>query len=136
MEGSLNYTRLFAQKHRIGALFLYNHKIYKLLTAENQKKSLPYKSQGLAGRLTYAYMDRYFAEFNMGYTGSENFARGHRFGFFPAYAIGWMVSSEKWFEPLTKVVNDLKLKASYGKVGNDDIGASRSKNIAAPRPRI
>ena len=125
MEGSLNYTRLFAQKHRIGALFLYNHKIYKLLTAENQKKSLPYKSQGLAGRLTYAYMDRYFAEFNMGYTGSENFARGHRFGFFPAYAIGWMVSSEKWFEPLTKVVNDLKLKASYGKVGNDDIGASR-----------
>ena len=106
-------------------LFLYNHKIYKLLTAENQKKSLPYKSQGLAGRLTYAYMDRYFAEFNMGYTGSENFARGHRFGFFPAYAIGWMVSSEKWFEPLTKVVNDLKLKASYGKVGNDDIGASR-----------
>ena len=47
MEGSLNYTRLFAQKHRIGALFLYNHKIYKLLTAENQKKSLPYKSQDL-----------------------------------------------------------------------------------------
>lgn len=115
MEGSLNYTHLFAQKHRVGVLFLYNHKIYKLLTAENQKKSLPYKSQGLAGRLTYAYKDKYFAEFNMGYTGSENFARGHRFGFFPAYALGWMVSSEKWFEPLTKVVNDLKLKASYGK---------------------
>lgn len=125
MEGSLNYTRLFAEKHRVGALFLYNHKIYKLLTAENQKKSLPYKSQGLAGRLTYAYKDTYFAEFNMGYTGSENFARGHRFGFFPAYALGWMVSNEKWFEPLTKVVNDLKLKASYGKVGNDDIGTSR-----------
>lgn len=125
MEGSLNYTHLFAQKHRVGVLFLYNHKIYKLLTAENQKKSLPYKSQGLAGRLTYAYKDKYFAEFNMGYTGSENFARGHRFGFFPAYALGWMVSSEKWFEPLTKVVNDLKLKASYGKVGNDDIGAQR-----------
>lgn len=125
MEGSLNYTHLFAQKHRVGVLFLYNHKIYKLLTAENQKKSLPYKSQGLAGRLTYAYKDKYFAEFNMGYTGSENFARGHRFGFFPAYALGWMVSSEKWFEPLTKVVNDLKLKASYGKVGNDDIGAYR-----------
>lgn len=125
MEGSLNYTHLFAQKHRVGVLLLYNHKIYKLLTAENQKKSLPYKSQGLAGRLTYAYKDKYFAEFNMGYTGSENFARGHRFGFFPAYALGWMVSSEKWFEPLTKVVNDLKLKASYGKVGNDDIGAYR-----------
>lgn len=125
MEGSLNYTHLFAQKHRVGVLFLYNHKIYKLLTAENQKKSLPYKSQGLAGRLTYAYKDKYFAEFNMGYTGSENFARGHRFGFFPAYALGWMMSSEKWFEPLTKVVNDLKLKASYGKVGNDDIGAQR-----------
>lgn len=125
MEGSLNYTRLFAEKHRVGALFLYNHKIYKLLTAANQKASLPYKSQGIAGRLTYAFKDTYFAEFNMGYTGSENFARGHRFGFFPAYALGWMVSNEKWFEPLTKVVNDLKLKASYGKVGNDDIGTDR-----------
>lgn len=125
MEGSLNYSRLFAQKHRVGALFLYNHKIYKNTHATTQITSLPYKSQGIAGRLTYAYNDKYFAEFNMGYTGSENFARGHRFGFFPAYAVGWMVSNEKWFEPLTKVVNDLKLKASYGKVGNDDIGTDR-----------
>ena len=61
----------------------------------------------------------------MGYTGSENFARVLRFGFCPAYALGWMISNEKWFEPLTKVVNDLKVKASYGKVGNDDIGTLR-----------
>ena len=61
----------------------------------------------------------------MGYNGSENFARGHRFGFFPAVALGWMMSSEKWFEPATKVIDMLKWKASYGKVGNDDIGGTR-----------
>lgn len=125
MEGSLNYDRIFAQKHHVGLLFLYNHKILKNTHATTQIASLPYKSQGLAGRVTYAYDDRYFAEFNMGYTGSENFARGHRFGFFPAYAIGWMVSNEKWFRPAMKVMNELKLKASYGKVGNDDIGTNR-----------
>ena len=75
--------------------------------------------------MTYAFRDTYFAEVNMGYNGSENFARGHRFGFFPAFALGWMVSNEKWFEPLTKTIDMLKLKGSYGKVGNDDIGGQR-----------
>lgn len=79
----------------------------------------------MAGRVTYAFKDTYFAEVNVGYNGSENFARGHRFGFFPAAAIGWMMSNEKWFEPITNTVDMLKLKASYGKVGNDDIGGQR-----------
>lgn len=125
MEASLNYNHLFAEKHRVGALFLYNQKIHTKTQAGDNNSSLPYKNQGLAGRVTYAYKDTYFAEVNVGYNGSENFARGHRFGVFPAAAIGWMMSNEKWFEPISKTVDMLKLKASYGKVGNDDIGGQR-----------
>ncbi|MDO5571351.1 MAG: TonB-dependent receptor [Bacteroidales bacterium] len=125
MEGSLNYDRLFAEKHRVGALLLYNHKIHTKTQAGDQSSSLPYKNQGLAGRLTYAFNDTYFAEFNLGYNGSENFARGHRFGFFPAGALGWMVSNENWFEPAKEYFDNFKLKASYGIVGNDDIGGYR-----------
>lgn len=125
LEGSLTYNRLFGDKHRVGALFLYNQKVKRKTAHADSRTSLPYKNQGIAGRLTYAFNDTYFAEFNMGYNGSENFARGHRFGFFPAGAIGWLVSNEKWFEPAKKYVDDLKLKASYGIVGNDEIGASR-----------
>ena len=125
LEGSLNYNRLFNEKHRVGALFLYNQKIHTKTQAGDSSSSLPYKNQGIAGRVTYAFKDTYFAEVNVGYNGSENFARGHRFGFFPAVAAGWMVSHEKWFEPFTKTVDMLKLKGSYGKVGNDDIGGQR-----------
>ena len=125
MEGSLNYNRLFDEKHRVGAMFFDNHKIYTNTQAQSGDAALPYKDQGLAGRVTYAFNDTYFAEVNLGYNGSENFARGHRFGFFPAGAIGWMVSNEKWFKPATKIIDMLKLKGSYGKVGNDDIGGTR-----------
>ena len=114
LEGSLNYNRLFAEKHRVGALLLYNQKIHTNTQAGSGDAALPYKNQGLAGRVTYAFKDTYFAEVNVGYNGSENFARGHRFGFFPAAAIGWMMSNEKWFEPITNTVDMLMLKASYG----------------------
>ena len=86
LEGSLNYNRLFAEKHRVGALLLYNQKIHTNTQAGSGDAALPYKNQGLAGRVTYAFKDTYFAEVNVGYNGSENFARGHRFGFFPAAA--------------------------------------------------
>jgi TonB-linked SusC/RagA family outer membrane protein len=125
LEASLNYNRVFADKHRVGALFLYNQKVKTKTQAGDQNASLPYKNQGLAGRVTYAFKDTYLAEVNIGYNGSENFARGHRFGFFPAFGIGWMISNEAWFEKATKVFDSLKLKASYGKVGNDDIGGQR-----------
>ena len=87
LEGSLNYNRLFAEKHRVGALLLYNQKIHTNTQAGSGDAALPYKNQGLAGRVTYAFKDTYFAEVNVGYNGSENFARGHRFGFFPAASI-------------------------------------------------
>ena len=128
LEASITYNRLFG-KHRVGGLFLYNQRI-KNETYRNKDykdnissiKSLPYKNQGLAGRLTYDYDSRYFIEGNFGYNGSENFAAGHRVGFFPAVAVGWYVSNEKFFSPLTDVVSKLKLKASVGQVGNDQIG--------------
>lgn len=125
LEGSLTYNRIFDEQHRVGALFLYNQKTHTNTQTGNGDEALPYKNQGLAGRVTYAFKDTYFAELNMGYNGSENFARGHRFGFFPAGAIGWMASNEKWFAPITPVIDVLKLKASYGLVGNDDIGGQR-----------
>lgn len=125
LEGSLTYNRVFNEIHRVGALLLYNQKIHTNTQAGKGDDALPYKNQGLAARATYAFKDTYFAEVNLGYNGSENFARGHRFGFFPAVAVGWMMSNEKWFQPATKVIDMLKLKASYGKVGNDDIGGQR-----------
>lgn len=125
VEASLNYNRVFDQKHRIGALFLYNHKILRKLQDPNKFNSLPYKNQGIAGRVTYAFKDTYMGEFNMGYNGSENFAPGHRFGFFPAAAVGWVISNETWFEPVAKVLDFLKVKLSHGLVGNDQIGSGR-----------
>ncbi len=122
VEGSINYNRVFCDDHRVGAMFLYNHKIMRQSYGGDSKTSLPYKNQGIAARLTYAFRDKYMVEFNMGYNGSENFAPGHRFGFFPAVSGGWMISEEGFWKPLKKVFNDFKIKASYGLVGNDQIG--------------
>jgi len=131
LEGSINYSRVFADDHRIGAMFLYNHKITRRTFSNNENllnvnanTSLPYKSQGIAARLTYAFRDKYMVEFNMGYNGSENFASGHRFGFFPAISGGWLISEERFWEPIKKYVNTFKIRGSYGKVGNDQLGNS------------
>ncbi|MBI9061486.1 MAG: TonB-dependent receptor [Marinilabiliaceae bacterium] len=125
LEGSLVYSRLFNDVHRVGGLFLYNQKEKNVLTATNSEGALPYKNQGIAGRVTYSFMDKYFVEGNFGYNGSENFSPGNQFGFFPSGAIGWMVSSEPFFERFTKVIDVFKLRGSYGIVGNDKIGGSR-----------
>lgn len=124
LEGSITYDRTFS-KHRVGALFLYNQKSQRYILAENAEKSLPYRNQGIAGRATYSYDDRYFAEFNFGYNGSENFSPGKRFGFFPSVALGWMISNEEFFESARDVIDALKIKGSYGVVGNDKIGGDR-----------
>ena len=132
LEASINYNRLFADKHRVGAMFLYNHTITRrtfgtdnpnpTTTVTDAETSLPYKNQGIAARATYAYKDKYLLEFNMGYNGSENFAKGHRFGFFPAVSLGWRISEENFWLPVKNVINNLKFRGSYGKVGNDDLG--------------
>ncbi|MDR0510703.1 MAG: TonB-dependent receptor [Rikenellaceae bacterium] len=121
LEGSLSWARAFG-RHNLGALFLYNQKSMRYLQAGDIFGSAPYRNQGVAGRLTYGYNDRYFVEGNFGYNGSENFSPGRRFGLFPSIAVGWMVSSEGFWQPLREVVDKLKFRASYGLVGNDKIG--------------
>lgn len=121
----MNYDRNFAGKHRVGAMTMYYQRNYVNLSAGSSIYSLPYRKQGLAFRATYSYDDRYFVEFNAGYNGSENFAKGHRYGFFPSVALGWNVSSEKFWAPVKPVISRLKLRGSYGLVGNDQIGGTR-----------
>lgn len=123
LEGSITYDRNF-NGHRVGGLLLYNQRRY-VASASSAINSLPYKNQGLAGRVTYSYDNRYFVEGNFGYNGSENFAPGHRLGFFPSVAVGWILSEEKFFMPLKRVVSKLKFKASVGQVGNDKIEGVR-----------
>ena len=124
-EGSINYERLIAYDHRVSAMVLYSMRSLHLTNPGSYIAAFPYKSMGVASRATYSYKDRYFIEFNAGYNGSENFAPGHRFGFFPALAIGYMISNEPWWDGVSSVISTLKFKASHGKVGNDEIGGSR-----------
>lgn len=121
-EASLNYDRSFGL-HRVGGLFLYNQKTYRNTTGGDMASTLPYNSQSIAGRVTYSWNDRYFAEFNVGYNGSENFMPGRRFGVFPAFGVGWAVSNEKFWAPLQKYISYLKLRYTNGWVGSDDAGA-------------
>lgn len=122
LEGMLSYNHVFAKKHDINAMFLYNQKDY------DNGEMLPFRTQGIAGRFSYTYDSRYIAELNFGYNGSENFAPGKRFGFFPAVAVGWIVSQEKFMQPLSDVISNLKLRATWGKAGNSSIGRVEDKN--------
>jgi len=103
-ETALNYDREFG-KHRFGGLLLYNQKIYWNLSAGDIIGSLPYKQKGYAGRVTYSYNDRYFLESNLGINGSENFTPDRRYGVFPAFGIGWAVSNESFWEPLSSAIS-------------------------------
>ena len=116
LEGMLSYNRVFGKVHDVNAMFLYNQKDY------NNGEMLPYRNQGIAGRFSYTYDSRYIAEVNFGYNGSENFAPGNRFGFFPAVAVGWIASQEKFMQPFSNVISNLKLRATWGKAGNSEIG--------------
>ncbi|WP_206082116.1 SusC/RagA family TonB-linked outer membrane protein [Maribellus sediminis] len=115
------YNRVFGDKHDIGGLLVFTRKESMNTLGGNAYSTLPSRNLGLSGRATYAYDSRYFIEFNFGYNGSEKFAEDHRFGFFPSAGLGWLVSNEPFFEDLSSVVTNLKLKATYGLVGNDAI---------------
>jgi TonB-linked SusC/RagA family outer membrane protein len=90
--------------------------------ATTLQSSLPSRNLGLSGRFTYGYDSRYLLELNFGYNGSERFSKQHRWGFFPSIGGGWIVSNEAFFDTARSVVNMLKLRASYGLIGNDQIG--------------
>ena len=124
-EAALNYDRTFNSAHHVTGMMMFNLSDRVNLLAGDLVSSLPYRSMGVAGRFTYGYNDRYMAEFNFGYNGSENFNPDKRFGFFPSVGAAWVVSNEKWFEPLHSVVSLFKLRTSYGLVGNDQFGGTR-----------
>ena len=112
MEAQINYARRFG-KHDVTGMVLYNQNDYR------RNSELAKRYQGLVGRVTYGYDDKYLFEFNAGYNGSENFLKGNRFGFFPAFSIGWRLTQEKFMEKTKDWLNNLKIRASYGEVGND-----------------
>lgn len=120
LQTSLNYARVFGEKHRVGGLLLAQRDYWETSGGE-----IPYNVLGIAGRVTYSYDDRYLGEINAGYNGSEQFAPSYRFGFFPAVSLGWRISNEAFFKPLLPVISQLKLRGSYGKVGNDKMGGGR-----------
>ena len=118
LEGSFNYSRVFG-KHTVNALMLYNQSKQYYYSGSSSYPDVPRSYVGLVGRVTYDYANRYMAEFNIGYNGSENFAPGRRFGTFPAGSIGWIISEEKFWKPISKIASFFKLRASWGLVGND-----------------
>lgn len=121
-EAGTNYERTF-DAHRVLGVVLFNRREYVDTEAGSSLFNLPYRSQGLVGRLSYDYDNRYLAEFNMGYNGSENFPKGKRYGFFPSISAGWVVSNEDFWNK--DVVSFLKFRGSHGQVGNDRIGGER-----------
>ncbi len=125
LEASVTYENLFNDTHRVGALFLFSRREYTNNFPADYIAAFPYRNIGIAGRATYSYEDKYFIEGNFGYNGSENFAPSHRFGFFPSIAAGYLISNEKYFEKLLPAIHLLKIKASYGEIGNDEIGGDR-----------
>lgn len=125
-ETRLNYNRSFG-KHDVTGLLVFTASESLTANAGSLQLSLPSRNAGLSGRFTYGYDKRYFVEYNFGYNGSERFHKSHRWGFFPSAGLAWMMSNEKWFKPLTKVVSNFKLRYSYGLVGNDNIGSSSNR---------
>ena len=117
LEGSFNYSRVFG-KHTVNALMLYNQS-KQYYYSGGEYANVPRSYVGLVGRVTYDYANKYMAEFNIGYNGSENFAPGRRFGTFPAGSLGWILSEEKFWKPISKVVSFFKIRGSWGLVGND-----------------
>jgi TonB-linked SusC/RagA family outer membrane protein len=123
VEGSLNYLRDFG-KHNVGGMLLVMQK-----ESQHHDVILPYRKQSLVGRASYSFDNRYFMEANFGYTGSETFAANHRFGFFPAVGVSYFVSNEHFYpQALKNVLNNAKLRLSYGRTGNDDVDPDKRGN--------
>lgn len=124
-QAILDYNRIFKEVHDLNIMFLYNQEQYDINGPTTLFSSLPQRKQGVAGRVSYSYDGRYYIEGNFGYNGSENFAKGHRFGFFPSIAVGYNISNEKFWQPIKPVISNLKIRGSWGLVGNDATNAGR-----------
>ena len=123
-ESAIDYNKTINEKHEISGMLIGIMRELKYANAGNLQSSLPFRNLGLSGRFTYAFDGKYFSEFNFGYNGSERFAKNERFGFFPSFGLGWYTSKENFMKPLSGILSKLKFKATYGLVGNDQIGSS------------
>ena len=126
-EASLNYNTTIDDIHEISGMIIGISRELKYANAGDLQRSLPYRNLGVSGRFTYAYDERYFSEFNFGYNGSERFAKSERFGFFPSFGFGWYMSNEDFMSSTSDVITKLKLKSTYGLVGNDQIGSAEDR---------
>ena len=126
-ETRVGYNKVFAKKHDLNVLLVGSIRTETNTEVTTIQESLPSRNISVAGRLAYGYDSHYFIEGNFGYNGSERFAKDYRFGFFPSVGAGWMVSNEAFMEGVQNVVSKLKLKATYGLVGNDQIGYLRDR---------
>ena len=124
VEAAINYSKTFSKVHDVSGMLIYIRRNSLTANAGDLQTSLPSRNVGVSGRFTYGYDNRYMGEVNFGYNGSERFSPSHRFGFFPSAGVAWYISNEKMFEPLRPVISNLKLRATYGLVGNDAIGSA------------
>jgi len=125
-EVASDYNRAFGNNN-VSAMLVFTLRNQQNSNYESLQLSLPHRNMGLSGRFTYSYDSRYFAEFNFGYNGSERFHKKERFGFFPSFGIGYLISNESFWQPVSLIVDKLKLKATYGLVGNDAIGSDHDR---------
>lgn len=116
LDARVNYDRQF-NLHHVTGMLMYMQREYR-------SSVLPERNQGFSGRFTYDYGQRYLVELNFGYNGTERLAKKERFEFFPAVSLGWVISNEKFFEPMTKYIDNLKIRGSYGLVGSNETGLS------------
>lgn len=122
LEAAVNYNRTFNEKHAVSGMLINLMSSFEQGNAGSVQNSLPSRNHGISGRFTYGYDDRYLAEFNFGYNGSERFAKGSRYGFFPSVGLAYRISNEKFWESIKSTVTDFKIRGTYGLVGNDQIG--------------
>lgn len=135
MEGALNYQNTFGA-HSVSGMLLYNESDEINTKASNVEEALPYRFRGLAGRFTYSFDDRYFGEFNFGYNGSENFAPDKRYGFFPSFGLGWVLSNESFFKPIEPYIQYFKIRGTWGRVGNSKIEGRRFAYLATVTDKL
>lgn len=126
MENALNYDRTYGN-HGVSGMLIGIIRQYLSAEGNTLQETLPSRNIGISGRATYSFLERYFAEFNFGYNGSERFHESERFGFFPSVGLAWNISDENFFDPLESVVTNLRIRGSYGLVGNDAIGSARDR---------
>lgn len=127
LETAINYNRTFNEVHSVSGMLINLISSYQTGNAGSLQASLPSRNHGLSGRFTYGFDNRYLFEFNFGYNGSERFAQGKRYGYFPSIGFAYRISNEDYFQPLKNIINDLKLRFTFGEIGNDEIGRQEDR---------